>query len=165
MGGGGGSYPLSDRLLKSLEEKARQTIKEGAVREKRNVFISFASEDIDEVNLLRGQAKNANSELEFKDYSLKVPFDSKNADYIKRGIRERINQCSVTVVFLSDATANSKWVDWEIRESICLEKGVVALYKGDSVPSKLPPALNELKIKPVKWNHEEIMKAIKKASQ
>jgi len=41
------------------------------------------------VNLLRGQARNENSDLEFSDWSLSEPFDSKNAEYIKRGIRER----------------------------------------------------------------------------
>ena len=76
------------------------------------------------VNLLRGQAKNENSNIEFNDYSLKAPFNSKDADYIKRGIREQIRQSSVTVVYLSDKTADSEWVDWEIQESIAMGKGV-----------------------------------------
>ena len=75
------------------------------------------------------RAKNESSNIEFNDYSLKAPFNSKNADYIKRGIRERIRQSSVTVVYLTDKTAGSKWVNWEIRESIAMEKGYLPCTK------------------------------------
>jgi len=128
-GGGGGSYGISLSDLGKYEQVAKDALKVGAGESKHNVFISFVSEDLDEVNLLRGQAKNENSDLEFNDWSLQEPFDSKNAEYIKRGIRERIRQSSVTVVYVSDSTAGSKWVDWEIRESIALGKGVIALHK------------------------------------
>ena len=130
-----------------------------------NVFISFSSEDLDEVNLLRGQAKNENSDIEFNDWSLREPFDSKKADYIKRGIRERIRQCSVTVVYVSDETADSKWVDWEIRESIAMGKGVVAMHKGHSPPKRLPKAVTDNKVPVVPWNQKELAKAIKKQSE
>jgi hypothetical protein len=42
----------------------------------RHVFLSFVEEDLDRVNLFRGQAKRKNSELEFDDYSVKEAFDS-----------------------------------------------------------------------------------------
>lgn len=53
MGGSssGGWSRLGD--VKSLEQKAKAALNEG----KRNVFISFATEDMDEVNLLRAQTK------------------------------------------------------------------------------------------------------------
>ena len=79
--------------LKRLEERARKSLKGGGGGSKFNVFISFASDDLAEVNMLRGQAKNENSDIAFNDWSLKEPFDSKEANYIKRGIRERIRQC------------------------------------------------------------------------
>ncbi len=49
-------------------------------------FLSFVEEDLNVVNLFRGQAKNQNSDLEFADYSIKEPFDSTNANYIAGGI-------------------------------------------------------------------------------
>jgi len=125
-GGGGGGFGLTPDELENLEQRAKKSLKGGDGTNKCNVFISFSSENLDEVNLLRGQAKNENSDIEFNDWSLKEPFDSKKADYIKRGIRERIRQCSVTVVYVSDKTADSKWVNWEILESISMGKGVVA---------------------------------------
>ncbi len=138
-----------------------KTIKDAA-RPKQNVFISFAAEDLNEVNLLRGQAKNENSDIEFNDWSLKSPFDSKNAEYIRRGIRERLRQTSVTIVFVSPAAAGSKWVNWEIEESLKLGKGVVGMYRGEKPPSKVPPALQQNKIRVVPWNHAELSAAIKK---
>lgn len=166
MGGSrGGGRSLSSEELRQLEKIAKSSLKDAAQPQKRNVFISFAEEDLDEVNLLRGQAKNENSNLEFNDWSIKDPFDSKNAEYIKRGIRERIRQCSVTICYLTENTANSKWVDWEIRESIKLGKGVIAMYGGGFPPKNLPPAIKELGIKIVPWNQEELSKAIEQAAR
>ena len=164
MGGGGGRGPDS-KDLDFLESLARRSLREGSQPTKRNVFISFVQEDLDEVNLLRGQAKNENSKIEFNDWSLREPFDSKKADYIKRGIRERIKQSSVTVVYLSNRTANSKWVDWEIRESIKLGKGVLGVYKGSSKPRSLPPAINEHGIQLVPWKGQKIAEAIESATK
>jgi len=166
MGGGHGDYiPLKPDQLKSLEKKAKETMKGGERGEKKNVFISFDSDDLTDVNMLRAQAKNKASNLEFNDWSVKEPFNSKNAEYIRRGIRERIRQSSVTVVYLSNKTANSEWVNWEISESHAQGKGVVAMYKGDKPPAQLPPALKKLGIKPVPWNHEAIVKAIDKVTK
>jgi hypothetical protein len=163
-GGGGGGRGLSPDELKDLEQRAKKSMKGSGGTGKCNVFISFVSEDINDVNMLRGQAKNENSDIEFNDWSLKEPFDSARAEYIKRGIRERIRQCSVTVVYVSDMTADSKWVDWEIRESIAMGKGVVAMHKGDRPPACLPKALTENNILVVPWNQKELAEAIKERS-
>lgn len=164
-GGGGGGRGLTPDELRDLEERAKKSMREPGGTGKCNVFISFDAEDLNDVNMLRGQAKNENSDIEFNDWSLKEPFDSKKADYIKRGIRERIRQCSVTVVYVTDKTADSKWVNWEIRESIALGKGVLAMYKGDAPPARLPKAVIDEEIPVVAWNQRELARAIKKQSE
>lgn len=165
MGGGSESHRrLPDKQLDRMADAARDALKDAAQPQRRNVFISFDSDDITLVNLLRGQAKNDNIPIEFNDYSLKEPFNSERAEYIKRGIRERIRQASVTMVYLTDKSAQSDWVDWEIRESVKLGKGVLGVYQGDNPPRKLPPAIKELGIKPVRWGAEEIMNAIERAA-
>ncbi len=164
MGSGGGGYSIRERQLRTLEQKAKDALRQGEPQ-KRSIFISFDHDNLDEVNLLRGQAKNTNNDLEFVDRSLHEPFNSKNAEYIKRGIRERIKQASVTVVYLSKESAKSKWVNWETKESIRQGKGVVAVYKGNSAPKSLPSALKELGIKPVPWKHDTLMSAIDKAAK
>jgi hypothetical protein len=160
MGGSSGGLGLSIGRIAQLQEEAKAILRDGAEPERRNVFISFASEDLDYVNLLRGQAKNEDSDLEFNDWSLKEPFNSDRAEYIRRGIRERIRQSSVTLVFVSEHTAASEWVDWEIRESHRLGKGVVAMYQGESPPTVLPQALGELGVKPIQWTHEGLNQEI-----
>ncbi len=164
-GGGGGGRGLTPSELQELEQKAKESLKTSGDASKCNVFISFAAEDLTDVNMLRAQAKNENSDIEFNDWSLKKPFDSKDAEYVKRGIRERIRQCSVTVVYISEKTADSKWVNWEIRETIALGKGVVAMYKGDRPPSRLPKAISENKVPVVPWNQKALAVAIKTQAQ
>lgn len=163
--GSSGGRDLSESEIEVLERNSRALIREGAQPQRRNVFISFASDDLTLINFLRGQAKNENSNLVFIDRSLMGPFDSENAEYIKRGIRERIRQASVTICFLTENTVQSKWVDWEIRESLKLSKGVIAMYQGERPPANLPPFIKEFDIKLVPWNQTQIMSAINEAAE
>ena len=163
MGGGTGARGMTARERENFERQAREVLR-GGESARHNVFISFASEDLNEVNLLRGQAKNENSDVAFNDWSLKKPFDSSQAEYIRRGIRERIRQCSVTVVYLSESSARSKWVDWEIRERLKLGKGVVGMYRGSNTPRRLPEAVVENSVKVVPWNQQQLATAVREAS-
>lgn len=143
MGGGGSYRPLGD--VRGLEERAKEALRGP------NTFISFAYEDLREVNLLRATAKNENSELRFADNSVHEPYDSENADYIRYQISQRIKRCSVTVVHLSEHTAGSKWVRWEVEKSLELGKRVVVAHPGDKtppLPKWLPP---EAKV--VSWSN------------
>lgn len=148
MGGSstGGWSRLGD--VRSLEQKAKAALNEG----KRNVFISFATEDMAEVNLLRGQAKNDNNDIEFNDHSVREPYDSEQAEYIKRKIAERINRSSITVVFLSKDTAQSKWVKWEVEKSLELGKKVVAVHSGSQFNGTEPKWISDNGIKTVAWS-------------
>jgi hypothetical protein len=170
MGGGGGGYiptrgGVSD--IDELEGVARGELRRGPPEPRRKVFISFDSEDLDKKRLLVGQAKNENSELDFIDFSLKVPFNSENAEYIKRGIRERISQSSVTVVLVTDLTQRSDWVNWEINESLRQNKGVVVVDHRSNTSVRMPNAVNQNKdqIRVVSWNHQEIRTAIQEAAE
>lgn len=150
MGGGGGNLrSIGD--IQSLVDRAKQELREGEQTGKRNVFISFAYEDVGTVNLLRGQAKNENSPIEFNDWSVSEPINSERAPYIKQKIAERIAQSSLTVVFLSDATSTSDWVKWEIEESLRRGKKVLGVHPKDSKPKNNPDAITDNKIKCVSW--------------
>ena len=163
--GGGGGYGFSPSDKQKLEEKAKERLKAAGNTEKRNIFISFSHEDMNEVNLLRGQSKNENSDLEFSDYSVKEAFNSENADYIKRKIREKIANTSVTMVYLSDKSMNSDWVKWEIEQSKKMGKGVVAVYKGDTPPSNIPRHIKNNVNDIVPWKHDAMMLAVDKAAK
>lgn len=164
MGGGyGGSLSSGD--IDILQNKVKKRLQDLDPATSRHVFISFSSEDLDEVNLLRGQAKSENTDLEFDDYSLKEAINSERAEYIKQVIREKIDKSSVTIVYLSENSADSEWVNWEINESINRNKGVIGIYSGDSVPSKLPPSFQENKCKIINWGHEALMSEIDDANR
>lgn len=166
MGGGGGLSFGGTSDLEKLEDIARKELKKESQEPRRKVFISFIHTDKNEVDLFRGQAKNENSDLDFIDMSLHVPFNSENAEYIKRGIRERIKQSSVTVVFVSEDTHKSDWVNWEINESLQLGKGVVVVNIGDS-STRMPSAAieNKDKVRIVPWKHQDLMDAINERAE
>ncbi len=150
MGGGGGG-PRSIGNVRGLIDKAKDELRKGEQEGKRNVFISFSYEDIDKVNLLRGQAKNENSPIEFNDWSVSVPINSERAPYIKQKIAERIERSSATVVYLSSKTLKSDWVRWEVEESLARGKNVIGVYPQDKKPRQLPEVIRSNKIKCVSW--------------
>lgn len=121
----------------------------------RHIFISFSHEDLQDVNLLRGQAKNSNLSLQFDDYSIKSPFNSTDAYYIKKNISEKIRRCSVTMVYLTKNSAFSDWVRWEIQESQRQDKKVFAIYKEGYKPYYKNSIFDSIKIIP--WRHDLIM--------
>lgn len=94
-------------------------------------FLSFVEEDLNLVNLFRGQARNQASDLEFDDYSIKQPFDSRNADYIGRGIVAQIRLATLTMCLYGPTTYMSKWVEWELTKTLEMGKPImgVQLYE------------------------------------
>lgn len=149
MGGGSGSGRSSLGDIKSLEERAKRELERNSFR--RNTFLSFDYDDIDDVNLLRAHAKNEKSEIEFIDRSVRDPINSDRAEYIKQKISERIRQCSQTVVYISELTHSSGWVKWEVEKSLQLGKDVIAVYKGDTPPSIIPACISKNNIRAVRW--------------
>lgn len=125
-----------------------------------HAFLSFVEEDLNLVNLFRGQAKSQHSDLSFADYSIKQPFESNNAEYIGRGITSQLKMVSLTVCLYGSTTYTSKWVDWELRKSIELGKPVmgVRLY-GDSSVVRPPAALEGRPS--VGWNIQQIVRTMR----
>jgi hypothetical protein len=89
-------------------------------------------------NLLRW---NKNVDFEFVGRHLLDPLDSKNENYITQKVNEQLTGTSVTVVLLGYKTEDSKWVQWEIEQSVEKKNGIVAIKLSDDVadPSKESP--------------------------
>lgn len=134
-----------------------------AKKEKKRVFLSFASEDLDHVRGLRLLKDNPDFELEFYDESIKDPIDSHNADYIKSKIREQIERASVTVCLISETTHQSKWVDWELETSFNEGKTVIAMAIKGVERAILPKLIKEQKITFWPWDPEHLAKLISEA--
>jgi MTH538 TIR-like domain (DUF1863) len=100
----------------------------------RRIFISYQHEDRMKgkgFNLLRW---NKNVDFEFVGRHLLDPVDSKNENYIAQKVKEQLSGTSVTVVLLGRGTENSKWVQWEIEQSVEKKNGVLAIKLSDDVP-------------------------------
>lgn len=105
-------------------------------------FLTLVEDDLNLVNLFRGQAKNQRFDLEFDDYSIKIPFDSTNAEYVGRGITAQIKLATLTVCLYGPTTYQSKWVIWELNKTLEMGKPImgVCLYNDGRVKYYPGPA-------------------------
>lgn len=122
----------------------------------RNVFISFHSKDEEEVNVLRDQAKERDGDLQFRDYSIKEPFDEK----WKTNCRERINQTSATIVMIGENTADRDAVNWEIEESYRQGHKVIGVRMRPSMNDPIPQALVDHDARIVDWDPSAISREL-----
>ncbi|HVS90462.1 MAG TPA: TIR domain-containing protein [Mucilaginibacter sp.] len=135
----------------------------------RGLFISFQHNDR---NRARGFTLLHHSkyvDLNFRGRHLLDPVNSENQSYIREKVREQLHGTSVTVVLLGENTCDSKWVEWEIKESIERGNGVVAIKLKDQdcpLPDKSPvaQALKEAGAEIMDWEPHEIQDAVERAA-
>ena len=125
-----------------------------------HAFLSFVEEDLNLVNLFRAQAKSSNSDIEFADYSIKQPFNSTNASYIARGITQQLKRSSLAICLCGPTTYTSKWVDWELRRTLELDKPIMGVCLYDDGSVTYYPAALEGQPK-VAWNVAAIIRTMR----
>lgn len=158
---GGRVYTEPSKSVREAEDIFRsnvEEVKDFEERERiRNVFISFHIEDEAQVNLLRNQARSENFDIEFRDYSVKEPFDEK----WKSQCRERIAQTSATICMIGPDTANREAVIWELEESFRQGKKVIGvrIYRDQNDP--IPQPLKDHGSPVVNWDTAEIQRLLK----
>ena len=126
----------------------------------KRVFLSFLGEDRNKVNGLRLLAANPKFDIEFYDESVRVPYDSTNAAYIKMKLAEKISRTSVTVCLISELTYTSEWVNWEIEKSVDKGNEIIAMALKDVQRATLPRKIKELGIPFYSWDYEYLGKLI-----
>lgn len=77
----------------------------------KRIFISFAIEDKNLRDLLKGQSKNPSSNIEFVDMSVKKPWDFK----WKTNCRTRIKGCDGMISIITKNTKNALGQIWEMN--------------------------------------------------
>jgi nucleoside-triphosphatase THEP1 len=124
----------------------------------KRVFISFHMDDEAQVNLLRQQAKDEQSEMRFTDYSVKEPFDEK----WKTKATERINRSSLVIVMVGPETYKREAVNWEINKAYELGKKVVCvrIYRNEN--HQIPQACKDHNAKVIDWNLKTIKRELEK---
>jgi hypothetical protein len=154
LGGGGGAISSGStsggQFFRQSADEVRQL--ESKPPGRRNVFISFHVEDEAQVNLLRAQATNSDFGMEFRDYSVKEPFD----EAWRSNCRDRIAQTSLTIVMVGPGTANREAVDWEIEESYRQGHKVIGVRIFRDRDDPIPPALTRHNAPILLWNRDDI---------
>lgn len=157
---GGYTYTGPSKSVQEAEDVFKSNVdevKDFEARERiRNVFISFHIEDEAQVTLLRNQARSENFDVEFRDYSVKEPFDEK----WKSQCRERIAQTSATICMIGPGTANRDAVLWELEESYRQGKKVIGvrIYRDRNDP--VPQPLKDHGSPVVNWDTAEIQRLL-----
>lgn len=93
----------------------------------KRVFLSFKMENKKQVDGVRLLAWHRHVGLEFYDESVRSPYKSENAPYIKSKIKAKIERASVALCLLGANTYKSEWVDWEMGTAIGLQKKIVLM--------------------------------------
>ncbi len=126
----------------------------------KRVFLSFSSDDLQQVRGLRLLLKNQNYDLDFYDESIKEAIDSYNADYIKRVIGEKISRTSITVCLISKTTYQSAWVDWELEKSQKEGNKIIAMALKGINEAILPKKIKESNLNFYPWDPSNLARLI-----
>jgi len=96
----------------------------------RKVFFSFAWEDVWKVNQVRNSwvTKGSYQNAGFTDKAEIEKLKLQTNKAIKVWINKQMQGTSVTCVLIGKNTNNSKWVKYEIQQSINNNKGIVVIY-------------------------------------
>lgn len=143
----------------------------------KNVFVSFDHSDTAQVNGFKLLKRNPNHPLDFRDHSLKEPVTDRSGNPIiyppndsrSKPVRDEIiskfDNASKLVVLIGSGTADSDWVDWEIKTFYNMKKplsgdntwkrirGMKLKGHDDAV---IPPALGERSTKVMNWDPDAL---------
>lgn len=114
------------------------------------IFISFAIEDSNLRDLLRGQARNNNSPFDYIDMSAKQPWDSA----WKTHCRTRIKGCDGVIAIVTANTPQAAGQLWEIKCAKQEGIPVLGIYGKSNQVGYIPTDCGYVKI--VNWTWDNI---------
>lgn len=127
----------------------------------KNVFISHIHKDDSKLGNLKSILKK--NGIDARDYSITSdkPNQAKSESYIKQKIlAPQIKQCGVLIVYVSEKTKESKYVNWEIEYAQKLGMRIVGVWEEGSKGCELPAALDEYRDALVGWHGRSMVDAI-----
>jgi len=101
------------------------------------------------------QAKDKNNEIDFFDFSVQDPFDSK----WKTECKNRIALTKGTIVLVGETTSKSEAVIWEIAETISQGHYIFGIQINKEKSYLVPTGLPTTNV--IRWNFEQIIKWLK----
>ncbi|HET7550448.1 MAG TPA: TIR domain-containing protein [Gemmatimonadaceae bacterium] len=118
-------------------------------------FISFEMEDKWARDFLAQQAKDKRNDIEFYDYSVKDPFDSK----WKTECAKRMAMTKGTIVLVGPTTATSDAVLWEIAETSRQGHYMFGIQINKDKTHTIPAGLSSKNV--IRWDFEQIVSWLK----
>jgi hypothetical protein len=133
-----------------------------SMSDKKNIFISHVHEDDDLLPKLKDLISKSGMEVRDGSINSDKPNDASNEDYIMRMIiAPRIDWASTLVVLISHDTAQSWWVNQEIKYAIQQGKNVVGVFAQGATNADVPEALRTHgDAAVVGWQSERVVDAI-----
>ncbi|MDM8000197.1 MAG: TIR domain-containing protein [Dehalococcoidia bacterium] len=130
--------------------------------DKKNIFISHVHEDDDLLPKLKNLIGRAGMEVRDSSINSEKPNYATNLNYIKeKYLRPHIDWASTLVVLITRDTAQSEWVNWEIRYAIDQGKNVVGVFAQGATDADIPEELLKLgDAVVVGWQGDRVVDAI-----
>jgi hypothetical protein len=128
----------------------------------KNVFISHVHEDDALLPKLKDLISRAGMDVRDGSINSDKPNRATNPDYIKgEYLKPHIDWASTLVVLITHDTAQSDWVNWEIRYAIEQGKHVVGVFARGATDADIPEALRTHgDAAVVGWQSERVVDAI-----
>ena|SRR2546426_5946203 len=128
----------------------------------KNVFISHVHEDDDLVPMLKELIGKAGMEVRDGSITSDKPNEAQSEEYIQNEILEpRIQWASTLVVLITHDTAESWWVNWEIKRAVELDKNVIGVYAQGATDADIPEELQKCgDAAIVGWQGDRVVDAI-----
>lgn len=127
----------------------------------KNVFISHVHEDDAGLGKLKGLLASKGMAIRDSSINSSNPNNAQSPEYIKSQIlAPQINWAGVLVVYVSPATKNSDWVNWEIEYAHKMGKRIVGVWEHGAKECELPEALANYADAIVGWNGTSVVDAI-----
>ena len=129
----------------------------------KNVFISHVHDDDALLPDLKQLIERAGMVVRNGSITSDKPNDAQNQEYIKREIlKPRIEWASTLVVLITHDTAESWWVNWEIKYAVQLgTKRVIGVFAQGATDADVPEELGKCgDAAIVGWQGERVVDAI-----
>jgi len=128
----------------------------------KNIFISHVHESDDLLPKLKDLIGRAGMQVRDGSINSDKPNVARSEDYIKQEIlAPRIQWASTLVVLITHDTAQSWWVNWEIKYAVEQGKNVVGVYAQGATDADIPEELRKCgDAAVVGWQSERVVDAI-----
>lgn len=128
----------------------------------KNIFVSHYHRDADKIEEFKKLIGNHGINMRDSSiYEKKLKNNATNEQYIKYElIKPQMAWAGTVVVLIGKNTANSDYVNWEIKTAAEMGKRIVGVYLQGAKDEDVPPALFEYGYNLVGWNGDKIVRAI-----